>query len=127
MLLILTCYLYRYTVIFSTLNGLTILFLGLDLQCYGLWDEDNPRGGGGETPKQHHHEREKRTSSRPVEKQAAEGTSSLLESVRTRIPRQFHSMSTSTPLRRKSSSSASHLSQRTVPFAHSKGGEVTSL
>uniref|UniRef100_A0A673Y0V0 Piezo type mechanosensitive ion channel component 2 n=1 Tax=Salmo trutta TaxID=8032 RepID=A0A673Y0V0_SALTR len=104
---------------------LALFFHRSILKCYGLWDEDNPRGGGGGTPKQHHHEREKRTSSRPVEKQAAEGTSSLLESVRTRIPRQFHSMSTSTPLRRKSSSSDSHLSQRTVPSAHSKGGEVT--
>uniref|UniRef100_A0A673Y0J8 Piezo type mechanosensitive ion channel component 2 n=1 Tax=Salmo trutta TaxID=8032 RepID=A0A673Y0J8_SALTR len=103
---------------------LALFFHRSILKCYGLWDEDNPRGGGGGTPKQHHHEREKRTSSRPVEKQAAEGTSSLLESVRTRIPRQFHSMSTSTPLRRKSSSSDSHLSQRTVPSAHSKGGEM---
>ncbi|XP_031651167.1 piezo-type mechanosensitive ion channel component 2 [Oncorhynchus kisutch] len=105
---------------------LALFFHRSILKCHGLWDEDNPRGGGRETPKQHHHEREKRTSSRPVEKQAAEGSSSLLESVRNRIPRQFHSMSTSTPLRRKSSSSASHLSQRTVRSAHSKGDSVSS-
>uniref|UniRef100_A0A674D7R7 Piezo-type mechanosensitive ion channel component 2-like n=1 Tax=Salmo trutta TaxID=8032 RepID=A0A674D7R7_SALTR len=105
---------------------ITILFLALDLQCHGLWDEDDPRGGGGETPKQHHDDRQKRSSSRRAEKQALGGSSSLLESVRARFPRRFHSLSTSTQLRRKSSSAASHLSQRTLRSGHSRGDSVSS-
>uniref|UniRef100_A0A8C7ULX1 Piezo-type mechanosensitive ion channel component n=1 Tax=Oncorhynchus mykiss TaxID=8022 RepID=A0A8C7ULX1_ONCMY len=61
------------------------------------------------------------TNSRRVEKQASVGSSSLLESVRARFPRRFYSLSTSTQLRRKSSSAASHLSQRTLRSAHSRG------
>uniref|UniRef100_A0A8C8K9N9 Piezo-type mechanosensitive ion channel component n=1 Tax=Oncorhynchus tshawytscha TaxID=74940 RepID=A0A8C8K9N9_ONCTS len=62
------------------------------------------------------------TNSRRVEKQASGGSSSLLESVRARFPRRFYSLSTSTQLRRKSSSAASHLSQRTLRSGHSRGG-----
>uniref|UniRef100_A0A674D6Z2 Piezo-type mechanosensitive ion channel component 2-like n=1 Tax=Salmo trutta TaxID=8032 RepID=A0A674D6Z2_SALTR len=63
------------------------------------------------------------TNSRRAEKQALGGSSSLLESVRARFPRRFHSLSTSTQLRRKSSSAASHLSQRTLRSGHSRGGD----
>uniref|UniRef100_A0AAZ3P5Y8 Piezo-type mechanosensitive ion channel component n=1 Tax=Oncorhynchus tshawytscha TaxID=74940 RepID=A0AAZ3P5Y8_ONCTS len=83
---------------------LALFFHRSILKCHGLWDKDDPRGGGGETPKQHHPDREKRSSSRRVEKQASGGSSSLLESVRARFPRRFYSLSTSTQLRRKSSS-----------------------
>nr|XP_023829138.1 piezo-type mechanosensitive ion channel component 2-like [Salvelinus alpinus] len=105
---------------------LALFFHRSILKCHGLWDEDDPRGGGGETPKQHHPDREKRSSSRRVEKQASGGSSSLLESVRARFPRRFHSLSTSTQLRRKSSSAASHLSQRTLRSGHSRGDSVSS-
>uniref|UniRef100_A0A4W5QZX4 Piezo-type mechanosensitive ion channel component 2a, tandem duplicate 2 n=1 Tax=Hucho hucho TaxID=62062 RepID=A0A4W5QZX4_9TELE len=105
---------------------LALFFHRSILKCHGLWDEDDPRGGGGGTPKQHHPDREKRSSSRRVEKQASGGSSSLLESVRARFPRRFHSLSTSTQLRRKSSSSASHLSQRTLRSGHSRGDSVSS-
>uniref|UniRef100_A0A8C7UD52 Piezo-type mechanosensitive ion channel component n=1 Tax=Oncorhynchus mykiss TaxID=8022 RepID=A0A8C7UD52_ONCMY len=105
---------------------LALFFHRSILKCHGLWDKDDPRGGGGETPKQHHPDREKRSSSRRVEKQASVGSSSLLESVRARFPRRFYSLSTSTQLRRKSSSAASHLSQRTLRSAHSRGDSVSS-
>ncbi|CAB1349719.1 unnamed protein product [Coregonus sp. 'balchen'] len=105
---------------------LALFFHRSILKCHGLWDEDDPRGGGGETPKQHHHDREKRSSSRRVEKQASGGSISLLESVRARFPHRFHSLSTSTQLCRKSSSSASHLSQRTLRSGHSRGDSVSS-
>uniref|UniRef100_A0A8C8K7C7 Piezo-type mechanosensitive ion channel component n=1 Tax=Oncorhynchus tshawytscha TaxID=74940 RepID=A0A8C8K7C7_ONCTS len=105
---------------------LALFFHRSILKCHGLWDKDDPRGGGGETPKQHHPDREKRSSSRRVEKQASGGSSSLLESVRARFPRRFYSLSTSTQLRRKSSSAASHLSQRTLRSGHSRGDSVSS-
>ncbi|XP_052360162.1 piezo-type mechanosensitive ion channel component 2-like [Oncorhynchus keta] len=105
---------------------LALFFHRSILKCHGLWDKDDPRGGGEETPKQHHPDREKRSSSRRVEKQASGGSSSLLESVRARFPRRFYSLSTSTQLRRKSSSAASHLSQRTLRSGHSRGDSVSS-
>uniref|UniRef100_A0A8C7L0D5 Piezo type mechanosensitive ion channel component 2 n=1 Tax=Oncorhynchus kisutch TaxID=8019 RepID=A0A8C7L0D5_ONCKI len=105
---------------------LALFFHRSILKCHGLWDKDDPRGGGGETPMQHHPDREKRSSSRRVEKQASGGSSSLLESVRARFPRRFYSLSTSTQLRRKSSSAASHLSQRTLRSGHSRGDSVSS-
>uniref|UniRef100_A0A674D8F8 Piezo-type mechanosensitive ion channel component 2-like n=1 Tax=Salmo trutta TaxID=8032 RepID=A0A674D8F8_SALTR len=71
---------------------LALFFHRSILKCHGLWDEDDPRGGGGETPKQHHDDRQKRSSSRRAEKQALGGSSSLLESVRARFPRRFHSL-----------------------------------
>uniref|UniRef100_A0A8C7UKP9 Piezo-type mechanosensitive ion channel component n=1 Tax=Oncorhynchus mykiss TaxID=8022 RepID=A0A8C7UKP9_ONCMY len=99
---------------------LALFFHRSILKCHGLWDKDDPRGGGGETPKQHHPDREKRSSSRRVEKQASVGSSSLLESVRARFPRRFYSLSTSTQLRRKSSSAASHLSHHSTDSVSSR-------
>uniref|UniRef100_A0A8C7KYL6 Piezo type mechanosensitive ion channel component 2 n=1 Tax=Oncorhynchus kisutch TaxID=8019 RepID=A0A8C7KYL6_ONCKI len=99
---------------------LALFFHRSILKCHGLWDKDDPRGGGGETPMQHHPDREKRSSSRRVEKQASGGSSSLLESVRARFPRRFYSLSTSTQLRRKSSSAASHLSHHSTDSVSSR-------
>uniref|UniRef100_A0AAY5L846 Piezo-type mechanosensitive ion channel component n=1 Tax=Esox lucius TaxID=8010 RepID=A0AAY5L846_ESOLU len=66
---------------------------------------------------------EKRSRSRREEKQASGRSSSLLESVRTRLPR--HPLSTFTQQRRKSSSSTSHLSQRTLRSTRTRGGKFT--
>uniref|UniRef100_A0A6Q2Y0Q1 Piezo-type mechanosensitive ion channel component n=1 Tax=Esox lucius TaxID=8010 RepID=A0A6Q2Y0Q1_ESOLU len=95
---------------------LALFFHRSILKCHGLWDEDDPRGRETLGP-----DMEKRSRSRREEKQASGRSSSLLESVRTRLPR--HPLSTFTQQRRKSSSSTSHLSQRTLRSTRTRGGK----
>ncbi|XP_019897413.2 piezo-type mechanosensitive ion channel component 2 isoform X3 [Esox lucius] len=98
---------------------LALFFHRSILKCHGLWDEDDPRGRETLGP-----DMEKRSRSRREEKQASGRSSSLLESVRTRLPR--HPLSTFTQQRRKSSSSTSHLSQRTLRSTRTRGDSVSS-
>ncbi|KAJ8010604.1 hypothetical protein DPEC_G00076790 [Dallia pectoralis] len=112
---------------YDLIQLLALFFHRSILKCHGLWDEDDPRARETSNP-----DREKRSRTRHVEKQAPGRSVSLLESVRSRLPR--HHLSTSSQQRLKSStstqqrrqSSSSHLSQRTMRSAHSRGDSVSS-